>query len=32
VSVCDCNEGPLAEDHWACTINNEGALKKDKKT
>ena len=28
VRVCDCNEGPLAEDHWVCTINNEGALKK----
>ena len=31
VRVCDCNEGPLAEDHWVCTINNEGALKKKKK-
>jgi len=29
VRVCDCNEGPLAEDHWVCTINNEGALKKN---
>ena len=28
VRVCDCNEGPLARDHWVCTINNEGALKK----
>ena len=30
VRVCDCIEGPLAEDHWVCTINNEGALKKKK--
>ena len=29
VSVCDCNDGPLARDHWVCTINNEGALKKN---
>ena len=31
VRVCDCNEGPLARDHWVCIINNEGALKKRKK-
>ena len=31
VRVCDCNEGPLARDHWVCTINNEGALKKERK-
>ena len=26
--VCDCNEDPLARDHWVCTVNNEGALNK----
>ena len=31
VSVCDCNDGPLARDHWVCTIYNEGALKNKKK-
>ena len=30
VRVCDCDEGPLARDHWVCIINNEGALKKNK--
>ena len=29
VRVCDCDEGPLARDHWVCIINNEGALKKN---
>ena len=31
VRVCDCNDGSLARDHWVCTINNEGALKKKRK-
>ena len=32
VRVCDCDGGPLARDHWVCTINNEGALKKKQRS
>ena len=32
VRVCDCDGGPLARDHWVCIINNEGALKKKKRS